>query len=158
MNQQDIYIARKQQRQSQKYTYALVLTNAKPKKFCYYASNFIVIYDLLREFMSFFIQSAHAAEAAQGASLFGQILLPVAFFAIFYFLVIRPQSKRTKEHRAMVGALTVGSEIIFAGGLMGRIKSLEGDYALVSLNNNTDVKVQRASVISVLPKGTIESV
>ncbi len=108
--------------------------------------------------MSFFIQSAHAAEAAQGASLFGQILLPVAFFAIFYFLVIRPQSKRTKEHRAMVGALTVGSEIIFAGGLMGRIKSLEGDYALVSLNNNTDVKVQRASVISVLPKGTIESV
>lgn len=110
--------------------------------------------------MSFFIQSAHAAEAGAGtgASLFGQILLPVAFFAIFYFLVIRPQSKRTKEHRAMVNALTVGSEIIFAGGLMGRIKSLEGDYAVVSLNSNTDVKIQRASVISVLPAGTIESV
>ena len=111
--------------------------------------------------MSFFIQSAHAADAgatAGGASLFGQILLPVAFFAIFYFLVIRPQSKRTKEHRAMVNALTVGSEIIFAGGLMGRIKKLEGDYAVVSLNNNTDVKVQRASVISVLPTGTIEGV
>ena len=58
----------------------------------------------------------------------------------------------------MVSALTVGSEIIFAGGLMGRIKHLEGDYAVVSLNNNTDVKVQRASVISVLPVGTIESV
>lgn len=85
--------------------------------------------------MSFFIQSAHAAEtAASGASLFGQILLPVAFFAIFYFLVIRPQSKRTKEHRAMVNALTVGSEVIFAGGLMGRIKHLEGDYATVSFN------------------------
>ncbi|WP_201526669.1 MULTISPECIES: preprotein translocase subunit YajC [Psychrobacter] len=108
--------------------------------------------------MSFFIQSAHAADAAGGASLFGQILLPVAFFAIFYFLVIRPQSKRTKEHRTMVNALTVGSEIIFAGGLMGRIKKLEGDYAIVSLNNNTDIKVQRASVISVLPTGTIESV
>ena len=108
--------------------------------------------------MSFFIQSAHAAETAGGASIFGQILLPVAFFAIFYFLVIRPQSKRTKEHRAMVTALTVGSEIIFAGGLMGRIKTLEGDYAIVSLNNNTDIKVLRASVISVLPKGTIESV
>lgn len=107
--------------------------------------------------MSFFIQSAHAAEtAAGGASIFGQILLPVAFFAIFYFLVIRPQSKRTKEHRAMVNALTVGSEVIFAGGLMGRIKKLEGDYAVVSLNNNTDIKVQRASVISVLPAGTIE--
>ena len=56
----------------------------------------------------------------------GQFLLPVAFFAIFYFLVIRPQSKRTKEHRAMVNALTVGSEVIFAGGLMGRIKKIEG--------------------------------
>lgn len=108
--------------------------------------------------MSFFIQSAHAAEGGAGASLLGQILLPVAFFAIFYFLVIRPQSKRTKEHRAMVSSLTVGSEVIFAGGLMGRIKGLEGDYAIVSLNNNTDIKVQRASVISVLPAGTIESV
>ena len=108
--------------------------------------------------MSFFIQSAHAAETAGGASIFGQILLPIAFFAIFYFLVIRPQSKRTKEHRAMVNALTVGSEVIFAGGLMGRIKKIEGDYAVVSLNNNTDIKVQRASVISVLPAGTIEGV
>ena len=136
----------------------LWLTNANVKNFCYYASNFIVICNSLRELMSFFIQSAHAAETAGGASLFGQILLPVAFFAIFYFLVIRPQSKRTKEHRAMVSALTVGSEIIFAGGLMGRIKTLDGDYAIVSLNNNTDIKVQRSSVISVLPKGTIESV
>ncbi|AAZ19126.1 protein translocase subunit yajC [Psychrobacter arcticus 273-4] len=108
--------------------------------------------------MLLFIQAAHAAETAGATSLLGQILLPVAFFAIFYFLVIRPQSKRTKEHRAMVSALTVGSEIIFAGGLMGRIKHLEGDYAVVSLNNNTDIKVQRASVISVLPAGTIESV
>lgn len=109
--------------------------------------------------MSLFIQSAHAADAAAGGpSLFGQILLPVAFFAIFYFLVIRPQSKRSKEHRAMVNALSVGSEVIFAGGLMGRIKKIEGDYAVVSLNTNTDVKVQRASVLSVLPAGTLESV
>lgn len=89
---------------------------------------------------------------------FGQFLLPVAFFAIFYFLIIRPQSKRTKEHRAMVSALTADNEVIFAGGLMGRIKKIEGDYAIISLNNNTDIKVQRAAVISVLPKGTIESV
>lgn len=110
--------------------------------------------------MSFLIQSAHAAPeaAAAGASLFGQLLLPIAFFAIFYFLIIRPQSKRTKEHRAMIEALTEGSEVIFAGGLMGRIKKLEGDYAVISLNNNTDIKVQRASVLSVLPAGTIESI
>ena len=108
--------------------------------------------------MSLFIQAAHAAPGAAAGFQPTDLLLPIAFFAIFYFLVIRPQSKRTKEHRAMVNALTVGSEIIFAGGLMGRIKALEGDYAVVSLNNNTDVKVQRASVISVLPAGTIESV
>ena len=142
-----------------KNTPSLWLTVTKSGIFCYYACKFIVIYDLLREIMSLFIQAAHAApETAGAASMFGQILLPVAFFAIFYFLVIRPQSKRTKEHRAMVNALNVGSEIIFAGGLMGRIKALEGDYAVVSLNNHTDVKVQRASVISVLPAGTIESV
>jgi len=109
--------------------------------------------------MSFLIQSAHAADEVAGGitGLFGQLLLPIAFFAIFYFLIIRPQSKRTKEHRAMIEALKVGSEVIFAGGLMGRIKKLEGDYAVVSLNNNTDIKVQRASVLSVLPAGTIDS-
>lgn len=110
--------------------------------------------------MSLFIQSAHAASdmVTAGTSLFGQLLLPIAFFAIFYFLIIRPQSKRTKEHRAMIEALSEGSEVIFAGGLMGRIKKLEGDYAVVSLNNNTDIKVQRASVLSVLPAGTIDSI
>ena len=89
---------------------------------------------------------------------FGQLLLPVAFFAVFYFLVIRPQSKRTKEHRAMVNSLKVGNEVIFAGGLMGRIERIEGDYAVISLNKNNDIKIQRAAVISVLPAGTIESV
>ncbi|WP_199506682.1 MULTISPECIES: preprotein translocase subunit YajC [unclassified Psychrobacter] len=109
--------------------------------------------------MSFFIQAAHAApEATTAGSMLSSILLPVAFFAIFYFLVIRPQSKRAKEHRAMVDSLKVGSEVIFAGGLMGRIEKIEGDYAVVSLNRNTEIKVQRASVISVLPAGTIESV
>ncbi|GAA0319615.1 preprotein translocase subunit YajC [Psychrobacter aestuarii] len=108
--------------------------------------------------MSFFIQAAHAAEPNTASSMLSSILLPVAFFAIFYFLVIRPQSKRAKEHRAMVDSLKVGSEVIFAGGLMGRIEKLEGDYAVISLNRNNEIKVQRGSVISVLPAGTIESV
>ena len=110
--------------------------------------------------MSFLIQSAHAAADAPAgaASLFGQLLLPIAFFAIFYFLIIRPQSKRAKEHRTMIDALGVGNEVIFAGGLMGRIKKLEGDYAVISLNSTTDIKVQRASVLSVLPVGTIDSI
>lgn len=89
---------------------------------------------------------------------FLQFLPMVAIFAIFYFLLIRPQSKRAKEHKAMVEALKVGTEVIFAGGLMGKIKKIEGEYAIVSLNNQTEVKIQRASVISVLPTGTIDAI
>lgn len=91
-------------------------------------------------------------------SFLGQMLLPIAFFAIFYFLIIRPQSKRNKQHRAMVNALAVGNEVVFAGGLMGTVKKLEGDYMVVALNATNDIKVQRASVISVLPTGTIANI
>lgn len=108
--------------------------------------------------MSLFIQTAYAApEAATTQPMITSILLPIAFFAIFYFLIIRPQSKRNKEHQAMIKSLSEGNEVIFAGGLMGRIKKLEGDYAVISLNKQTDITVQRASVISVLPNGTMDS-
>lgn len=110
--------------------------------------------------MDFFIQSAYAAGTAASAqpSFLGQMIFPIAIFAIFYFLIIRPQSKRNKQHRAMIDALAVGNEVVFAGGLMGTIKKIDGDYLVVSLNNNNDIKVQRASVISVLPAGTIANI
>lgn len=102
--------------------------------------------------------SVVATASASQPSMLGNLLIPVAFFAIFYFLIIRPQSKRNKEHKAMVESLTAGNEVVFAGGLMGKIKKIEGEYAIIALNNNTDVKIQRASVISVLPAGTIDNV
>ena len=82
----------------------------------------------------------------------------MVFFAIFYFMIIRPNSKRNKEHKAMVDSLSVGNEVVFAGGLIGKIKKIEGEYAIISLNNHTDVKIQRASVITVLPSGTIDNI
>ena len=82
----------------------------------------------------------------------------MVFFAIFYFILIRPNSKRNKEHKAMVDSLSVGNEVVFAGGLIGKIKKIEGEYAIISLNNHTDVKIQRASVITVLPSGTIDNI
>ncbi len=106
--------------------------------------------------MSLFIQSAYAADAAAPASPWASLAMPLIFVAVFYFFIIRPQSKRNKEHKAMIDSLTEGSEVIFAGGLMGSIKSLEGEYAVISLNDNNDIKIQRASVISVLPNGTLE--
>ena len=109
--------------------------------------------------MSLFISAAHAAPAAAGQSggalmQFGMIAV---FILIFYFLIWRPQAKRAKEHRSLVESLGVGSEIVFAGGLMGKITKLEGDFAVVELSRGVDIKIQRASVISVLPEGTLNS-
>lgn len=108
--------------------------------------------------MSFLISTAHAADgAAAGPGMITNLLMIAVFIAIFYFLIWRPQSKRAKEHRNLVESLGVGSEIVFAGGLMGRITKLEGDYAVVELNRGNEVKIQRASVISVLPEGTLNN-
>ncbi|WP_180050898.1 preprotein translocase subunit YajC [Acinetobacter sp. YH12105] len=108
--------------------------------------------------MSLFISTAHAAgEAAQQPSMMANLLMIAVFIAIFYFLIWRPQSKRAKEHRALVESLGVGSEVVFAGGLMGKITKIEGDFAVVELSRGVEVKVQRASVISVLPEGTLNN-
>ena len=81
----------------------------------------------------------------------------VVMIAIFYFLLIRPQSKRMKEHRTLVESLTEGSEVVFAGGLMGRVVKIDGEYAVIELNPSNQIKIQRASVISVLPEGTLKN-
>ncbi|EKU54416.1 preprotein translocase subunit YajC [Acinetobacter courvalinii] len=108
--------------------------------------------------MSLFISTAHAAPGAtQGPSLMANLLMIAVFIAIFYFLIWRPQAKRAKEHRSLIESLGVGSEIVFAGGLMGKIIKLEGDFAVVELTRGVEVKIQRASVISVLPEGTLNN-
>ena len=109
--------------------------------------------------MSLFITAAHAdvAGAAQGTGMMANLLMIAVFIAIFYFLIWRPQAKRSKEHRTLVESLGVGSEVVFAGGLMGRITKLEGDFAVIELSRGNEVKIQRASVISVLPEGTLNN-
>ncbi|MEC7119929.1 MAG: preprotein translocase subunit YajC [Pseudomonadota bacterium] len=108
--------------------------------------------------MSLFIASAHASAAAPaGPSLVGQLVMIAGFIAIFYFLIWRPQAKRTKEHRAMIDSIKVNNEVVFAGGLMGRVKKVDGDYAVILLNPGNEVKIQRAAIISILPEGTLNS-
>lgn len=104
------------------------------------------------------IATAQPTGASAQPSFLAQMIFPVAIFLIFYFLIIRPQSKRAKQHRAMIGALSVGNEVVFAGGLMGTIKAVEGEYARVALNATTEVKIQKAAVISVLPAGTLANI
>lgn len=107
--------------------------------------------------MSLFISAAHANPAPQQGGMMMQFVMIAIFIAIFYFLIWRPQAKRAKEHRALIDSLGVGSEIVFAGGLMGRILKIDGDFAVVELNRGNEVKIQRASVISVLPEGTLNN-
>jgi preprotein translocase subunit YajC len=84
--------------------------------------------------MSFLISTAHAAPAAaQGPSLMANLLMIAVFIGIFYFLIWRPQAKRAKEHRSLIESLGVGSEIVFAGGLMGKSPNLM--VTLQSLNS-----------------------
>jgi len=106
--------------------------------------------------MDFFISNAYAQGASGQESLMS--LLPlVLIFVVFYFLLIRPQTKRQKEHREMVAALKVGDEVTTAGGLLGKVTELKEDFVKVQLADNVVVTVQRHTISAVMPKGTIKS-
>lgn len=81
----------------------------------------------------------------------------IALFAIFYFLLIRPQQKRQKEHRNMVSELAKGDEVVTMGGLLGKITSVDDNFLTVQVAKDTEVKVQKASVQAMMPKGTYKS-
>ena len=85
------------------------------------------------------------------------MLLPVVMIVVFYFLLIRPQSKRAKEHRAMVAALEVGSEVATSGGIIGKVTEVSEQFLTVEIAQGVNVKVQRHTVSQVLPKGTLKS-
>ncbi|MGI9290919.1 MAG: preprotein translocase subunit YajC [Gammaproteobacteria bacterium] len=106
--------------------------------------------------MDFFISNAYAQAQGGGDSLMG--LLPlVLIFVVFYFLLIRPQTKRQKEHREMVGALQTGDEVTTAGGLLGKITEVKDSFVKIEIANNVIVTVQKHTVSAVMPKGTIKS-
>ena len=97
---------------------------------------------------------------ATGSSPGGDLMafLPmVAIFVVFYFLLIRPQQKRSKESKAMLSALQKGDEIVTAGGIVGRITKLTDAYATVEVAPNVEMTVQRSAISLMLPKGTIKS-
>ena len=99
---------------------------------------------------------AQAAGGAAGGG-FESMLLIGAMFAVLYFLMIRPQMKRAKEHKALVDGLQKGDEVITAGGILGRISKIGEGYVSVEIAPNTEIQVQRAAVQTVLPKGTIKN-
>jgi preprotein translocase subunit YajC len=108
------------------------------------------------EILDFFISSAHAQDAAQPGGLMSFLPL-IIIFIIFYFLLIRPQMKRAKEHKKLVAELANGDEVVTNGGLLGRITNVGESFVTVQLADNVQIKVQRHAVASVMPKGTIKS-
>ena len=106
--------------------------------------------------MDFLIANAYAQDAAQPGGLMSFLPL-IIIFAVFYFLLIRPQMKRAKEHNNMVAALAKGDEVVTNGGLLGKIVELSDAFVTVEIADNVRVKLQRQAVASVMPKGTIKS-
>jgi preprotein translocase subunit YajC len=104
----------------------------------------------------FFISPAYA-QAAEPASPLLTFLPLIAIFVIFYFLIIRPQNKKQKEHREMVAALSTGDEVVTAGGVLGRVTAVGEQFLDVEIAHNVTIKVQRHTIATVLPKGTVKS-
>jgi preprotein translocase subunit YajC len=99
---------------------------------------------------------AQAAPSAPGSDLMA-FLPMVAIFVVFYFLLIRPQQKRSKEQKEMLSNLQKGDEVVTAGGVVGRISKLTEQYASVEIAPNVEVSIQRTAIAQLLPKGTIKA-
>ena len=107
-----------------------------------------------------FISPAFAQAAPAGGSGPGyeQFIIIIGMFALLYFLMIRPQMKRAKEHRQMTEALQKGDEVVTTGGILGKITQIGEAYISIQIAPDTEVQVQRTAVQTLLPKGTIKSI
>lgn len=109
--------------------------------------------------MNFFISDAMAegGQAAQGGDLIQLLMMIGIFFAIMYFMIIRPQSKKSKEHASMLEALRKGDEVTTAGGIIGKVKKIDENFVDLQISENSVITVQRHAVGSVMPKGTLKN-
>jgi len=101
-------------------------------------------------------QTAGGAPAGGGMGL-STLLFPIILIAVMYFLMIRPQMKRQKEHRSMLDKLSRGDEVITSGGIAGVVVEVGENFVTVEVADNVRVRVQKAAVGNVLPKGTLKS-
>ncbi len=106
--------------------------------------------------MDFLIASAYAQDASPKGGLMSFLPL-ILIFAVFYFMLIRPQMKRAKEHKKLVSELSKGDEVVTNGGLLGRITDVSDSFVTLELADNIKIKLQRHAVTNVMPKGTINS-
>lgn len=106
--------------------------------------------------MDFFISNAYAQGASQ-SSPFGVLLPMLVIFGAFYFLLIRPQQKKQKAHAELVSNVSIGDEVLTAGGILGRVTNVSDHYAAVEIGDNIVIKIQKASISQIVPKGTVDA-
>lgn len=109
--------------------------------------------------MQFLISDALAQgqpPAGGQPSLIGTLLFPILLIVVFYFLLIRPQTKRAKEHKQMVEALKKGDEVVTGGGVLGRVTDIGDNFVELEVAEGIQLKVQKNAVASLMPKGTVK--
>lgn len=108
--------------------------------------------------MDFLIPVAHAQGAgAGGAGYWPTVIMVGLFFVFMFFMIIRPQMKRQKEHRQLLEGLEKGNEVVTQGGIAGKVRELGENFIMVEVAENVQIRVQKQSVTSVVPKGTLDS-
>jgi preprotein translocase subunit YajC len=111
--------------------------------------------------MSFFISSA-MAQTAEGAAPAGfdsmSLIFLVGFVVIFYLMIWRPQAKRAKDHKNLIGGLSAGDEVVTNGGILGKVKKVSDDFIVLEVSDGQELKFQKGAVVAALPKGTLKAI
>ncbi len=105
--------------------------------------------------MDFFISNAYA-QAAATPSPYSFPLMMVFLFGAFYFLLIRPQQKKQKSHEKLISEVSIDSEVLTGGGILGRVTGVSDLYAIVQIAEGTEIKILKSSISQIVPKGTFE--
>jgi preprotein translocase subunit YajC len=120
------------------------------------APSLLVIWSLPVFISSAFAQTAPAAAGGDiQSSLMGMLPL-VLMFVVLYFIMIRPQMKKQKEHKAMIEAVAKGDEIVTVGGVLGKVAKIGDTFLVLEVANGVEIQIQRSAVVQVLPKGSIK--
>lgn len=106
----------------------------------------------------FFVSNAYAQAGANEANPMLTFVLFGGMFLFMYLIIIRPQQKRQKEHKNLIDSLNKGDEVVMTSGMLGKISKIDGEYMVLEVNNNQELKFQKAAVHAVLPKGTIKAI
>lgn len=98
-----------------------------------------------------------ATPAAHQGGLLGMLPMLIIFIVVFYFLLVRPQSKKAKEHRNLMSSISVGDEVVSAGGIVGKVAKLDDQFVQLTISQGVTIKMQKGSISTVLPKGTTDT-